>query len=76
MIPPTPPHPKSHNLIVTLHSNRLHIDDVCMTSDGYQTRVGERGTRLSGGQKQRVAIARYGIYAEWYAVVSEWRRLA
>ncbi len=21
--------------------------------DGYQTRVGERGTRLSGGQKQR-----------------------
>ncbi|CAN0538484.1 unnamed protein product, partial [Laminaria digitata] len=26
--------------------------------DGYQTRVGERGTRLSGGQKQRVAIAR------------------
>ncbi|CAM9823627.1 unnamed protein product, partial [Choristocarpus tenellus] len=27
-------------------------------ADGYQTRVGERGTRLSGGQKQRVAIAR------------------
>ncbi len=26
--------------------------------DGYQTRVGERGTRLSGGQKQRIAIAR------------------
>lgn len=26
--------------------------------EGYQTRVGERGTRLSGGQKQRIAIAR------------------
>lgn len=26
--------------------------------DGYQTKVGERGSTLSGGQKQRVAIAR------------------
>jgi subfamily B ATP-binding cassette protein MsbA len=26
--------------------------------DGYQTRLGERGTRLSGGQRQRIAIAR------------------
>lgn len=26
--------------------------------EGYETRVGERGTRLSGGQRQRVGIAR------------------
>jgi len=27
-------------------------------ADGYDTRVGEHGTRLSGGQRQRIAIAR------------------
>ena len=26
--------------------------------DGYETRIGERGTRLSGGERQRIAIAR------------------
>ncbi len=27
-------------------------------SQGYDTRVGDKGAQLSGGQKQRVAIAR------------------
>eukprot|EP00898_Chlorokybus_atmophyticus_P005089 jgi/Chlat1/5581/Chrsp369S00851 len=33
-------------------------DFISKFSDGYKTRVGERGVRLSGGQRQRIAIAR------------------
>ncbi|KAK4193484.1 hypothetical protein QBC35DRAFT_371888 [Podospora australis] len=33
-------------------------DQIMGFSDGYQTRVGERGVKLSGGELQRVAIAR------------------
>ena len=36
-----------------------HIHETIMElSDGYDTRVGERGYRMSGGEKQRLAIAR------------------
>ena len=33
-------------------------DFIAVLSQGYATRVGERGVKLSGGQRQRIAIAR------------------
>jgi ABC-type multidrug transport system fused ATPase/permease subunit len=43
-----------------IHVAKLaQVDDFVQEfSDGYETIVGERGTRLSGGEKQRIAIAR------------------
>lgn len=31
---------------------------IVRTEDGYQTKIGERGSKLSGGQRQRLSIAR------------------
>lgn len=48
----------SRNEIINV-AKLAQVDDFVQNfSDGYNTVVGERGTRLSGGEKQRVAIAR------------------
>ena len=44
-------------VIAAAKSARIY-DDIMAMPDGFDTMVGERGTRLSGGQKQRIAIAR------------------
>ncbi|HEY0161844.1 MAG TPA: ABC transporter ATP-binding protein [Edaphobacter sp.] len=36
----------------------LAHDFIIAMQDGYNTKIGEKGTRLSGGQRQRLAIAR------------------
>ncbi|MFP4457945.1 MAG: ABC transporter ATP-binding protein [Clostridia bacterium] len=45
------------DIIKAAKAARIH-HTIMEMNDGYDTKVGERGTRLSGGQKQRIAIAR------------------
>jgi ATP-binding cassette subfamily B protein len=51
------PDATDEEIIEAAKNANIH-DFVMNLADGYDTYVGERGTRLSGGQKQRLAIAR------------------
>ncbi|PZR93689.1 MAG: ABC transporter permease [Stutzerimonas stutzeri] len=48
----------SENDIVAAARAAAAHDFIMAMPDGYDTRVGERGSRLSGGERQRLAIAR------------------
>ena len=52
-------HPESSLELIVAAAKAANAHDFIMNmSDGYDTMVGERGTRVSGGERQRLSIAR------------------
>jgi len=51
------PHVSEEDVIRAAKIANAH-DFITQTEDGYQTYIGERGSKLSGGQRQRLSIAR------------------
>lgn len=51
--------PEATDVEIINTAKLAHCDEfICGLQAGYETKVGERGTKLSGGEKQRIAIAR------------------
>lgn len=50
-------HVKEEDVIQAARVANAH-DFIMQTENGYQTMIGERGSKLSGGQRQRLSIAR------------------
>jgi subfamily B ATP-binding cassette protein MsbA len=51
------PHVSEESVIQAARIANAH-DFIMQTENGYQTLIGERGSKLSGGQRQRLSIAR------------------
>jgi subfamily B ATP-binding cassette protein MsbA len=51
------PHATDEEVIYAAKIANAH-DFILQTENGYQTNIGDRGTKLSGGQRQRISIAR------------------